>query len=324
MRAVVCRRYGSPDVLELQEVDKPIPKRNEVLIRIMAGTVGPSDCAFRKGEPFAVKLVNGLRRPKHPILGTEFAGVIDAVGQDVTQFRTGDRVYGLSPHTAGAHAEYKCLPENGVLVQMPEGLSYEDMVAVCDGAATSLTFLRDQAKVKSGQKVLIIGASGAVGIYAVQLAKHYGAEVTGVCSGANADLVKSVGADEVIDYTLEDFTADGRLYDVIFDAVGKRSFSQCAGSLTPDGIYLSTTPTLSNIASMLRTMLFGRKKSKFVTAGLMQSKDNLRYLNALCEQGKLRAIIDRRYSLEQAADAHRYVDTGRKKGNVVIRIGQKD
>ncbi len=322
MRAIVCKRYGSPDVLELQEVEKPIPMRNEVLIRIMAATVGPADCAFRRGEPFVVKLVNGLRRPKHPILGTEFAGVIEAIGEDVTQFRPGDHVYGLSPHTSGAHAEYKCLPENGVLVQMPEGLSYEDMAAVCDGAATALTFLRDQAKVKSGQKVLINGASGAVGIYAVQLAKHYGAVVTGVCSGANVDLVKSVGADHVIDYTREDFTADGRLYDVIFDAVGKRTFSQCADSLTPDGIYLSTTPTLSNVISMLRTMVFGRKKSRFVTAGLMQSKDNLRYLNSLCEQGKLRAVIDRRYALEQAADAHRYVDTERKKGNVVLHIGQ--
>jgi NADPH:quinone reductase-like Zn-dependent oxidoreductase len=322
MRAIVCKRYGSPEVLELQEVMKPVPKRNEVLIRIMASTVGPADCAFRKGEPFAVKLVAGLQRPKHAILGTELAGLVEAVGEDVTLFQPGDQVYGLSPHTSGAHAEYKCLPENAVIIQMPTGMSYEETVAICDGAATSLTFLRDQAKVKRGQKVLINGASGAVGIYAVQLAKHYGAEVTGVCSSANVDLVKSQGADHVIDYTREDFTANGRMYDVIFDAVGKRNFSQCAGSLSRDGIYLSTTPTLSNLASMLRTMLFGRKKSRFVTAGLMQSKDNLRVLNGLCEEGVLRPVIDRRYSLEQVAEAHRYVDTGRKRGNVVIQVGQ--
>jgi len=322
MRAVTCNRYGPPEVLELREVDRPTPKRNEVLIRVVASTVGPSDCAFRKGEPFAVKLFNGVRKPKYPIPGTELAGVVEAVGEDVKSFRIGDPVYGLSAMTAGAHAEYKCMPESAPLVTKPTTLSFEETVAICDGAATALIFLRDQAKVRAGQRVLIIGASGAVGIYGVQLAKHFGAEVTAVTSGANVDLAKAMGADHAIDYTREDFTKNGRQYDVIFDAVGKRTYSQCAGSLTASGIYLSTTPTLSNIASMVRTAIFGKKKAKFVTAGLMQSKASLNDLSSLCEQGKLRPVIDRRYSLEQIAEAHRYVETGRKKGNVVIQIGQ--
>ena len=322
MQAVTYRRYGPPEVLEVREVDRPVPKRNEVLIRIIASTVGPADCAFRKGEPFAVKLFNGLRRPRMTIPGTELAGVVEAVGEDVTSFRTGDLVSGRSARTSGAHAENKCLPENAPLAAKPSALTFEEIVAVCDGAATALTFLRDQAKVRAGQQVLVNGASGAVGIHAVQLAKHYGAEVTAVTSGANFELVKRMGADHAIDYTREDFTTNGRQYDVIFDAVGKRTYAQCAQSLTESGIYLATTPTWSNIAAMLGTTFFGRKKAKFVTAGLMQSKASLNDIAALCEQGKLKPVIDRRYPLEQIVEAHRYVETGRKKGNVVIQIGR--
>ncbi|MDQ6419357.1 NAD(P)-dependent alcohol dehydrogenase [Paenibacillus sp. LHD-117] len=317
MKAIVCTKYGSPEVLRLQEVEKPEPKDNEVRIKVMAASIGPSDCAFRKGDPFIVKLIYGLRKPRHAIMGTELAGLIDAVGKDVRGFRVGDRIFGISV-TSGAHAEYKCLPENKPLVHMPTSLAFEEAAAICDGAPTALTFLRDKAKVRPGQKVLVNGASGAVGLAAVQLAKHLGAEVTGVCSGANAELVRSQGADRVIDYTKEDFVSNGLTYDVIFDAVGKRSFAACRSSLAPRGVFLSTVPSLSIVLNMLATSLFGGRKAIFATAGLMQTKENLLYLKELCETGKLRAVIDRRYSLEQVPDAHRYVDTGRKKGNVVI------
>ncbi|MBD0379903.1 NAD(P)-dependent alcohol dehydrogenase [Paenibacillus sedimenti] len=322
MRAIVCTKYGSPDVFRLQEIEKPIPKDHEVRIKIHAATTGPADCAFRKGDPFMVKLIYGLRRPKYPILGAELAGEIEAVGKHVTRFQVGDQVYGLSAKTFGAYAEYKCLPEDIPLAIKSAAMSYEEAVAVCDGALTALTFLRDQAKLRRGQKVLINGASGAVGIYSVQLAKYMGAEVTGVCSTANVELVKSHGADKVIDYTREDFTKTGQAYDVIFDAVGKRSFAQCKGSLTQRGVYLSTVPSLSLLFHMLRTAVPGGKKAIFVTAGLMQNQANLIFLKELYESGNIKAVIDRRYPLEQVAEAHRYVEKGHKKGNVVITLAQ--
>lgn len=320
MKAMMCNQYGSPAVLQLQKVAKPIPKDNEVRIKIHASVVGPSDCAFRKADPFIVRLIYGLKKPKYPILGTELAGEIEAVGKSVKLFKVGDQVMALSPKSFGAHAEYKCLPEDDLLITKSALMTYEDAVAICDGATTALTFLRDKAKVQSGQKVLINGASGAVGIYAVQLAKYFGAEVTGVCSGANAQLVKAMGADKVIDYTKEDFTNNGQTYDVIFDAIGKSSFPRCKGSLSSRGVYLTTAPKLSIIFQMLWTAKIGSKKAIFATAGLMQSKENLIYLRELYNEGKLKSVIDRRYPLEQLAEAHRYVDTGRKKGNVVITI----
>ncbi|MFB9275754.1 NAD(P)-dependent alcohol dehydrogenase [Cohnella cellulosilytica] len=320
MKAVVCTRYGSPDVLELQETEKPVPKSNEVRIRVRATSVGPSDCAFRKSDPVLIRFMYGFRKPKYPILGTELAGEVEAVGADVSGFKTGDHVFGLSAKTFGAYAEYKCLPEAAPLAVKPAAFTYEEAVAVCDGGLTALTFLRDKAKVGRGQKVLINGASGAVGIYAVQLAKHYGAEVTGVCSAGNAELVRAMGADRVVDYGKEDFAASGHTYDVIFDAVGKRSYRQCKRALTAKGIYLTTVPSLSILYHMLSTAAFGGRKAMFAAAGLMQNKDNLAYIRQLCEAGALRPVIDRRYPMEQIAEAHRYVDTGRKKGNVVIAI----
>lgn len=319
MRAMICTNYGSPDVFQLQEVETPIPKDYEVRIKIHAASVGPSDCTFRKGSPI-VKLVYGFRRPKNPIFGTELSGIIDAVGKKVTQYKVGDQVFGLSAKTFGAQAEYKCLHENTPLAILPEGMSYEEAVAICDGAPTALTFLRDQAKVQFGQRVLINGASGAVGIYAVQIAKFLGAEVTGVCSGANVELVKSHGADKVIDYTRDDFTKNGQIYDFIFDTVGKRSFAECKGSLTQRGLYLSTVLSLSILLDMMKTTLFGNKKAIFVTAGLMQNSANLNFLSELYTTKKLNAVIDQRYPLEQLAEAHRYVETGHKKGNVVITV----
>jgi NADPH:quinone reductase-like Zn-dependent oxidoreductase len=322
MKAIVCTAYGSPDVLQLKEVAKPTPKDNEVLIRVHAAVVGPSDCAFRKGDPFIVKLIYGLTRPKFSIQGVEFAGEIEAIGDDVSLFKSGDQVFGMSPDRFGAHAEYLCLPEAKPLIVKPANTTYEEAAGICDGATTALTFLRDVAKLQRGQHILINGASGAVGAYAVQLARYYEAKVTGVCSSANVELVKSLGADRVIDHTKTDFTSAGETYDVIFDAVGKSSFSRCKGALSRHGVYLSTVPTLGIVFQMLWTSMIGSKKAKFATAGLMQNKENLFFLKELIEAGKLRAVIDRRYPLEQIPEAHSYVETGRKKGNVIINVVQ--
>ncbi|MCK6576841.1 MAG: NAD(P)-dependent alcohol dehydrogenase [Anaerolineae bacterium] len=320
MQAVISMRYGSPDVLELQEVAKPTPKDKEVLIRVHAAVVGPSDTAFRQGNPFIVRLLYGLRKPRLSTLGVEFAGEVEAVGAAVTLFKPGDQVFGMSPDRFGAHADYLCLPEDKPVVVKPAGMTYEEAVGVCDGAPTALTFLRDTAKLQPGARVLINGASGAVGAYAVQLAKLFGAQVTGVCSAANIELVKALGADVVIDYTRTDYTRTGQTYDIIFDAVGKSSFSRCKGALTRHGVYLSTIPSLSIVFDMLRTSLFGGRKAKFTAAGLQQNKQNLTFLADLFTAGRLRAVIDRRYPLEQAAEAHRYVETGRKKGSVILMV----
>jgi NADPH:quinone reductase-like Zn-dependent oxidoreductase len=319
MKAIVCTKYGSPDVFQLQEVNTPIPKDYEVRIKIHAASVGPADCTFRKGSPI-VRLVYGLKKPKNPIFGTELSGEIDAVGKEVTRYQVGDQVFGLSAKRFGAQAQYTCLHEDTPLAIKSSAMSYDEAVAICDGAPTSLTFLRDKAKLQRGQKVLINGASGAVGIYAVQIAKYFGAEVTGVCSTVNVELIKSHGADKVIDYTLQDFTKNGQTYDVIFDAVGKRSFAQCKHSLNHRGVYLSTVPSMSILFDMLQTAVFGNKKAFFVTAGLMQNQANLIFLKELYEAGNIKAVIDRRYPLEQVAEAHRYVEKGHKKGNVVITL----
>ena len=322
MRAIVYHTYGSPDVLELQEVAKPVPNEHDILIHVHATVVTPADIAFRKGEPFLGRLFTGLIRPKR-IPGVEFAGDIEAVGTAVTRFHKGDQVFGTAGTGFGAHAEYICLSEEGVVASKPTTLTYEEAVAICDGALTALVFLRDEAHLQRGQKVLINGASGAVGAAAVQLARYFGADVTGVCSTTNVELVKSLGAETVIDYTKEDFTKNGETYDIIFDAVGKSSFSRCKGSLTPRGVYLATVPTLAILLQTVWTSKIGSKKAIFTTAGLKQRKANLNFLRELVEAGKLQAVIDRRYPLEHIAEAHRYVEQGHKKGNVVITVEQQ-
>ncbi|TLS51355.1 NAD(P)-dependent alcohol dehydrogenase [Paenibacillus antri] len=320
MRAMVQISYGPPEVIVPREVAKPSPGNNEVLIRIHAAAVGPSDCAFRKGDPLMVKLLYGLSRPKFAIGGCELAGEVEAVGKEVKQFKVGDRILGMSIKNFGAYAEYKCLSEESPLVVIPDNITFEEAVGVCDGGATALTFLRDKATLRKGQKVLINGASGAVGIYAVQLAKHFGAEVTGVCSAGNESLVRKAGADFIIDYTREDFTKTDKAYDVVFDAVGKRSFSACKRVLTSKGIYLTTVPKPSIILQMMWTSLFKGKRAVFAAAGLMQNKTNLAFLVELARNGTLNAVIDHRYPLERLPDAHRYVETERKKGNVIVQI----
>ena len=318
MKAVIYTKYGSTDVIQIKEVAKPEPKENELLVKIVETIVTPSDIASRKGSPFIIRFFSGLTRPKD-IPGTDLAGDIEAVGKDVTLFKKGDRIFGST--MSGAHAEYICLPEDGVLATIPGSISYEDTAGSCDAAMTALSFLRDEAHIQSGQKVLINGASGSVGTFAVQLAKYYGAEVTGVCSGANEELVKSLGADKVIDYTKEDFTKTGQTYDIIFDAVGKSSFSKCKPALKEGGIYLTTVPTLGIVLQMLRTSISGSKKAKFAATGLNQTKEKLNFLKELFETGELKSVIDRRYPFEQIAEAHKYVETGHKKGNVVITLG---
>jgi NADPH:quinone reductase-like Zn-dependent oxidoreductase len=311
--------YGSPEVIVPQDIPKPSPGSKEMLIRVQASKVGPSDCAFRKGDPKMIKLLYGWSKPKFPIGGTEFAGEVEAVGNEVKHGKAGDRVVGMSPRNFGAFAEYICLSEESPLAVIPDGISFEEAVGVCDGGATALTFLRDKAKLRKGQSVLIHGASGAVGIYAVQLAKYYGAEVTGVCSAANEALVRKAGADFVIDYTREDFARGDKTYDVVFDAVGKRSFSACKRVLAAKGMYLTTAPKLTIVFQMMWTSLFqGGKRAVFATAGLMQNHANLSFLMELARSGTLNAVIDRRYPLDRLPDAHEYVETERKRGNVII------
>jgi NADPH:quinone reductase-like Zn-dependent oxidoreductase len=316
MKAIVYKKFGPPEVLQLQEVEKPTPKANEVLIKIMATTVVKEDPDMRSSPG-----VNGFLKPRHPILGQELAGQVEAIGSAVTRFKPGDQVFGMG--FFGAYAEYICMPENGALAIKPANISYEDAASIPNGALTALPFLRDKGAIQSGQSVLIYGASGSVGAAAVQLARYYGAKVTGVCSTENSEWVKSLGADHVIDYTRENFTENGKTYDIIFDTVGKRSFSECKGSLTDEGIYLATVPTPIMMLQALWPAKRGSKKVKFVAAGLRPASEKIKdlvFLTGLIEAGKIKPVIDRCYPLEQAAEAHRYVEQGHKKGNVVITV----
>jgi NADPH:quinone reductase-like Zn-dependent oxidoreductase len=325
MKAIVYTEYGPPDVLQLKEVAKPTPKEDEVLIRVYASTVTTGDCNARgfvfvsPGLGLLARLMLGLTKPRKTILGTELAGEIEAVGKDVRLFKEGDQVFGIDGNRVGAYAEYKCMPEEGGLAIKPANLTYEEAAAVPNGALTALTFLRDKGNIQSGGKVLINGASGSVGTAAVQLAKYYGAEVTGICSTTNLELVKSLGADKVIDYTKEDFTKSGETYDIIFDTVhGKTSFSGCRNSLKQNGLYLAVAGGLKEMIQMGWTGVVGSKKVIFVPSS--EKAEDLISVKELVEAGKIKPVIDRRYPLEQTAEAHRYVDKGHKKGNVVITV----
>ena len=327
MKAIVYKHYGPPEVLQFTDVDKPAPGAREVLIRIHAATVASEDCTFRKGRPLIARTATGLTRPKAAILGSSLAGEIAAVGKDVKRFSVGDAVFAASDDDFGAHAEFICLPDDGALALKPVNLSYAEAASVCGGGLTALPFLRDAGKIQRGHKVLINGASGSVGTAAIQLARHFGAEVTGVCSTANLDLVKSLGADRVIDYTAEDFTKGGETYDIVFDAVGKSTFSGCKGLLKPGGCYLSTVLTAGILLQMLWTSVFGSRRAMITLAGLRPAGDKARdlvFLKELAEAGAFKPIIDRTYSLEQIIEAHRYVDQGHKKGNVVVLPGHAD
>jgi NADPH:quinone reductase-like Zn-dependent oxidoreductase len=333
MKAIVYEKYGPPEVLQLKEVEKPSPKEDEVLIKVYATAVTSGDYRMRSldastrimGLLFGFNF--GLMRPNNTMLGYDLAGEIEAVGVDVKLFKEGDQVFGSAGSKRGAYAEYVCVPEEaeeeeGLLAIKPANMTYEEAAAVPHGALSALVFLRDKGNIQSGQKILIYGASGGVGTYAVQLAKYFGAEVTGVCSTTNLEMVKSLGADKVIDYTKEDFTQSGQTYDVIYETVGKSSFSRNLSSLKEDGIYLAGSAGLLQSVQMAWTSMIGSKKIIFGPG--FGSKEDLIFLKELIEAGKIKPVIDRRYPLEQIAEAHRYADTGHKKGNVVITVAHNN
>jgi len=322
MKAIVYERYGPPDVLQLKEIEKPTPKDNEVLIKIHATTVTSGDWRARSlnvpaGFGLLSRLFFGVTRPRQPILGTELAGEIEAVGKDVRKFKVGDQVFAFSGARMGCYAEYKCMPEGGPVALKPSNLTYDEAAALSFGGTTALDYLRS-GKLQRGEKVLINGASGGVGTAAVQLAKHFGAEVTGVCSTANVDLVRSLGATHVIDYTKEDFTRNGETYDVIVDTVGTAPFSRSKNSLKEGGRLLLVLASLPQMLQIPWVAMTSSKKIIAVPAA--ERAEDLRFLAELAQAGEIKPVIDRRYPFEQMAEAHRYVDTGRKKGNVIITL----
>lgn len=322
MKAVVCTKYGSPDVLQLEEVEKPTPKDNESLIRIHAASVTAGDCEIRGFKMpgwlwLPARIGFGIRGPRNKILGQELAGEIESVGKDVKRFRKGDQVFGRTGFGFGAHAEYICMSEDGVLTTKPSNMTYEEAAAVPFGGLDALHFIR-KGNIQRGQKVLINGASGSIGTFAVQIAKYLGAEVTGVCSTSNLDMVRSLGADHVIDYTKEDFTKKDQIYDVILDVVGQSSFSNSLRSLKQNGLYILANPGL---LQMVRGPLNSTRSNKKVIIGAASPKaEDLIFLKELIENGKIKTVIDRCYPLEQIVEAHRYVEKGHKKGNVVIKM----
>jgi NADPH:quinone reductase-like Zn-dependent oxidoreductase len=320
MKAVVYDRYGPPKVLRIADVPKPVPADDEILVRIRAAGVTRSDAHLRAGDPFISRFQSGLRRPKRTILGHELAGEIEAIGAAVTEFTVGDRVFGALPYLAlrtGAHAEYICVPERFPLAHMPDGMSFEDAGAIGDGALLTLNCLRP-AQPLERKRILVYGASGSIGTAGVQLAKHFGAHVTAVCNTKNVELVRSLGANEVIDYLEKDFTKSGETYDVIFDAVGKHSFRRCKRSLKPGGVYLPTDG-LRNVLLWLLHKKVGDRKVVFELPPRML-KEDIVLLKRLLEAGEYRPVIDRAYPLEDAVEAHRYVDTRQKVGNVVLTV----
>ena len=322
MKAIVYEKYRTPDVLELKQSEKPVSKNDEVLIKVHATTATTASVIGRIGKPHFVRLFFGLTKPRKPILGQELAGEIEAIGSDVKSFKVGDRVFGMTGTDLGAHAQYKRMNENSALTSMPRNATFDDAAAIVEGGLTALNFLKHKAGIQEGQHVVIYGASGSVGTASIQVAKAFGTTVTAICSSANFDLVKSLGADFAIDYRQENFTENGSTYDIIFDTVGKLSFSRCKNSLTPTGIYLDAGG-IGTIFPMMWTSLFGGRKAMLATTYTRSAKANLadlETLKTLFEQGSFRAEIDKRYPLDDLASAYRYVDTGRKKGNLVINI----
>lgn len=318
MKAIVCGSYGSPEVLELKEVPKPSPLDNEILIRTRSTSVTAGEVRLRKPDPFAVRFAFGLTRPKYPILGVVIAGVVEAVGADVKRYKVGDEVFGSAGMTFGAYAEYVCVSEDATLALMPRGMSFEQAAAIPFGGTTALWFLR-KGDVQSGDRVLIYGASGAIGTSAVQLAKHFGAQVTGVCSTGNLEMVRSLGADDVIDYTLGELTFPEDSFDIVFDTVGESPFAACVRALEKNGKYLRSVHMQP--ADIIRGLWVSLTSGKKVIGGVIsETADDMAFLRDLVEAGSLKPVLDRTYTLEQIPEAHAYVETGRKKGNVVVII----
>jgi NADPH:quinone reductase-like Zn-dependent oxidoreductase len=320
VKAAVRTRYGPPEVVRIAEVDKPAPKDDEVLVRVHATTVNRTDCGLRAAKPFVYRLLLGLTRPRVTVLGTEFAGEIEAVGGGVSSFRVGDRVFGFNGNSVGAHAEYLVMPVDGLLATVPANLTYEQVAPATEGAHYALSGIR-RAGIRRGHDVLVYGATGAIGSAAVQLLRSLGARVTAVCDTGNLELVKGLGADKVMDYTTEDFTRDEQTYDLVMDAVGKSSYGHCRRLLKPNGIYLSSDlgPMAQNPILALVTPLLRGKRVMFPLP-LRPDQEIARYLRGLLESGAFRPVIDRTYPLDQIVEAYRYVETGRKVGNVVITV----
>lgn len=322
MKAIVCQRYGPPEVLQCREVPKPHPRDHEVLIRIRATTVTSADCRVRgldmpRGFELLARLALGFSGPRQPILGTEFAGDVEAVGARVRRFKPGDAVFALGGVGMGGYAEYRCMPEGGCLAIRPGNLAVDEAAALSFGGTTALDFLR-RAQLRQGEKILINGASGGVGTAAVQLARHFGADVTAVCSSANADLVRSLGARRVIDYTREDFTRDGQTYDLIMDVVGTAPFARCKGSLKEKARLLLVLATLPQMLAIAWQRLRGPQR--IIAGPAIEQAEDLQFLAELAQAGEFKPVIDRRYPFEQMVQAHRYVGTGRKRGNVVVQL----
>lgn len=319
MKAIVNTVYGTPDVLQLKEVPKPTPKENELLIKIHATTVNRTDCGFRNPEYLFVRLVSGVLKPKNQVLGSEFSGTVETVGSKVTQFAPGDAVFGLKTYTFGTHAEYVCVPENGSVALKPHNMSHQQAAAVCDGLMLAINYIGKMDFTKKPD-LLVNGASGSIGSASVQLAKYYGATVTAVCNTKNLELLKSLGADEVIDYTTTDFTKHNKQYDYVLDAVGKSSFFKCKKLLKPKGIYYSSELgyMAQNIFLALITPLLGGKKTLFPIP--TDSQKDILLFKKIIEEGMYKAVIDRTYRMEQIVEATKYVETGEKTGNVVIDL----
>ena len=325
MKAMICTEYGSPDKLQLREVEKPVPKNEEVLIKIHASTATTASVIGRTGKPYFVRSFFGLTRPRKPTLGQELAGEVESIGRDVRSFKVGDKVFGMTGAKFGAHAQYLCVKEESALTSMPRYCTFDDAAAIVEGGLTALNFLKHKAGIQEGQHVAIYGASGSVGTASIQVAKAFGATVTAICSDANFDLVKSLGADFVVNYRKDDFTENGSTYSIIFDTLGKLCFSKCKNSLTPEGVYLDANG-IGTIFPMMWTSLFGGRKAILATTYTRSAEVNLadlETLKTLFEQGSFRAVIDKRYSLSDLASAYLYVDTGRKKGNLVINISHE-
>lgn len=317
MKAAVYTTYGKPDVIRIIDVPKPTPKDNEVVVNVKATTVTSGDWRMRAGDPFVMKVYNGLFKIKRTILGHEFSGVVESTGKNVTRFKRGDSIFGTTGEGAGAHAEYVAVPADGVIINKPATIADEHAAALPIGALTALFFLR-KAEIQPGQKVLIYGTSGSVGTYAVQLAKHFGAEVTGVCSTTNLELVRSLGANNVIDYHKEDFTLIGKEYDVIFDAVGKASFGRAKKVLKQNGVYLTVAMNLTLILQAIMHSITG--KYRLISEVSKMTAEELQFITRLVELGELKPVIDCIYSLSDIQTAHKHAQTGHKKGNIVIKL----
>ncbi len=323
MKAMISTSYGGPEILDLQEVATPLPQPNEIRVKIHATTVSRANTMMRTGKPYIGRLFMGLKKPKHPISGTNFAGIVEAIGTNVSKFKIGDKVFGENIETFGAYAEYLCVDEKGIVALIPDGVDYKEAAGVCDGALTSMNFLRNVGQLKKGQRILINGASGSLGTAAVQLAKKMGGVVTGVCSAKNIELVKSLGADNVVDYNEIDFAKTGLKFDIIYDTVGTRTFADSKAALAKNGTFISPVLGFPLLMDVVKTSIGGNKKAKFSATGMLpleEQKELFSELMTYINQDDYHFIIDRIYSLEQIPQAHWYVDTGRKRGDVVISV----